>query len=110
MQCHPLAHELERTTRQLAHEHRAGFDRDHRVMLSVLSMEMGRFEVHRDHHAVEHADPEHSTIMIGAWDGCARRLRPSSNTTSNPAKTGIEGRRSNTDTVWRLIGELHAER
>jgi hypothetical protein len=27
MQCRPLAHELERTTRQLAHEQCAGLDR-----------------------------------------------------------------------------------
>jgi hypothetical protein len=67
MQCRPLAHELERTTRQLADEHRASLDRYYRTMLGVLSMEMRRFvivEVHRDHDAVEDADPGHDTIMI----------------------------------------------
>lgn len=41
MQCRPLAHELKRTSRQLANKHPAGLDRDHRMMLGVLSMERG---------------------------------------------------------------------
>ncbi len=67
MQRRPLAHELERTTRQIANEHRSGLDRNHRMVLGVLSMEMRRLvivEIHRDHDAVEDADPGHDAIMI----------------------------------------------
>lgn len=72
VQRRPLAHELERATRQIADEHGTRVYRDDRMMLGVLSMEMRRFvivEVHRDHDAVEEADPGHETIMTSAWDG-----------------------------------------
>src|ERR1700704_954790 len=42
VQRRPLAHKLERTTRQPSNEHRACLDRDHRMMLRVLGMKMGR--------------------------------------------------------------------
>lgn len=115
MQRRPLAHELERTNRQLAYEHRASFDRDHRMMLSVLSMEMGRFvivEVHRDHDAVEDADPGHDIIMVSAWDGTLGDRLSASDAISNnnlvPAKTGMAGRCSKSP--WPLIRRLHEER
>lgn len=42
VQRRPLAHELERTTRQIADEHDAALDRDDRMVLDVLSVEMRR--------------------------------------------------------------------
>jgi hypothetical protein len=41
----PLCHELERTARQFAHEHRRAVNRDHRVVLGVLRMEVGRLMI-----------------------------------------------------------------
>jgi hypothetical protein len=52
----PLCHELERAARQFAHEHCRAVNRDHRMVLGVLRMEVGRLvvvEIHRDHDAVE---------------------------------------------------------
>ena len=98
MQRRPLAHEFERTTRQLANEHRASLDRDHRMMRGVLSMEMGRFvivEVHRDHDAVEGADSWHDIIMVSAWDGTfGNRLSTSDRISKNdlaPLENGDRG-------------------
>ena len=67
----PLCHELERAARQFAHEHPRAVNRDHRMVLCVLRMEVGRLvvvEVHRDHDAVEEADAGHGAIMNRAWD------------------------------------------
>jgi hypothetical protein len=72
VQSGPLCDEFERTSRQMTHQHVAAPDRDHRVVLGVLGMEMRRFvivEVHRDRDAVEEADPGHLAMMTGAWDG-----------------------------------------
>jgi len=68
----PLVHEPECTTRQRADDHRPVANRDRGMMLGVLGVEMGRvvvIEVHRDHDAVEEADPGHVTIMRDGADG-----------------------------------------
>src|ERR1019366_2484308 len=88
VQIGPLRHELERASRQITDQHLAATDRDHRVVLGVLGMEMGRFvivEVHRDRDAVEEADPGHLAIMAGAWDG----LVESAPFQSRPAVEGL---------------------
>ena len=79
MQIGPLRHKFERASRQITDKHLAAPDRNHRVVLGVLGVEMGRFvivEVHRDRDAVEEADPGHLAIMTRAWDGLARRAPP----------------------------------
>lgn len=57
---------FERMTREIANEDGTAVDRDHRMMLGVLCVEMGWLmvvEVHRDHDAVEGADPGHDAMM-----------------------------------------------
>jgi hypothetical protein len=41
----PLCDELERAAQQFAHEHPRAVNRDHRVVLGVLRMEVGRLVV-----------------------------------------------------------------
>lgn len=72
MQAGPLGHELERTTRKTAHEHGTAANLNHRMMLGVLSVEVGRIvviEVHRDDDPVEEADAGHAAIMSACADG-----------------------------------------
>jgi hypothetical protein len=69
----PLCHKLERTAWQFAHKHPHVVNRDHRMVLGVLCMEVGRLvvvEIHRDHDAVEEADAGHGAIMRRDADGC----------------------------------------
>jgi hypothetical protein len=82
----------------ITNQHLAAADRDYRVVLGVLSVEMGWFvivEVHRDRDAVGEADPGHLVITAGAWDGSVE--------SAHPADTG---RQMSTIVVgWRITSE-----
>ena len=72
VQTRPLSNELERATRETAHEHLVAADHDRRVVLGVFGVEVGRIvvvEVHRHDDPVEEADAGHGVIMSAAADG-----------------------------------------
>lgn len=72
VQARPLGHELERATRKTADKHLIAADRNRRVMLGVLGVEVRRIvvvEVHRHDDPIEEADARHGAIMSAAADG-----------------------------------------
>jgi hypothetical protein len=72
----PFGYELERPAREVPDQYNAAADRDHGVVLGILSVEVRRVvvvEVHRDRDAIEQADARHRAIMSTNADG---RVRP----------------------------------